>query len=249
MTQIGQWWWANPLIITRWIGPESQGKWDAGILAIDEDLGPFPVDLSDKGRKMARQHLCLLCRQCRFHIGISRNGGKGTTPSLAAIKRLQALLQRNPRRTLQKWIDCRAHRQATRVEHVLAIFGDQRTPHLLGKIGGIGSIKARLCGNCQWLGNRCFGLSITDIAIAGHLPQYPVTPVGRRSGLANRVIVGRCLWQCGQIGNLGQRQLIQRLVKIIESGSSNAIAAIAKIDLIQIKFQDLVLGKGTLHPQ
>ena len=52
------------------------------------NLSPFPVDLSDKGRKMAGQHLCLFCRQRRFHIGISCNGGKRTTPSLAAIERL-----------------------------------------------------------------------------------------------------------------------------------------------------------------
>ena len=52
------------------------------------------------------------------------------------------------------------------------------------------------------------------------------------------MIVARCLGQACEIRHFGQRQLIKRLVEIIEGGRRHAIGAPAEEDFVQIELED-----------
>ena len=62
------------------------------------------------------------------------------------------------------------------------------------------------------------------------------------------VVVGR-LWQRGEEGRLGNRQVIQRLVEVIECRCRNAIRSEAEIDFVEIKLQHSILGKSSFDAE
>ena len=54
------------------------------------------------------------------------------------------------------------------------------------------------------------------------------------------IIVGR-LGQRGQVGGLGHRQFVERLVEIVERGGGDAVGPEAEINLVEIEFENPVL--------
>ena len=79
-----------------------------------------------------------------------------------------------------------------------------------------------------------------------HLHEHPVAALDGARSLAERMVVVGALGQRCEIGHLLQRQLVKRLAEIVERGSSHAIGVHAEEDLVQIEFEDLVLGESLL---
>ena len=52
-----------------------------------------------------------------------------------------------------------------------------------------------------------------------------------------------------EIGDLRQRQFVERPVEVIEGGLSHAVIARAEIDLVQIELEDALLGVGFLDSE
>ena len=69
------------------------------------------------------------------------------------------------------------------------------------------------------------------------------------SGCRYRVIPGRRLGQTGEERGLGDRQLVERLVEVVERRGGDAVGADAEIDLVEIELEDLVLGEGVLDAE
>ena len=67
--------------------------------------------------------------------------------------------------------------------------------------------------------------------------------------MAEGIVVVRRLGKRRQIGGLGQRQLVDRLVEIFERRGGDAIGAQPEEDLVQIELEDLVLRVGLLDAQ
>ena len=66
---------------------------------------------------------------------------------------------------------------------------------------------------------------------------------------AERIVVVRPLRQGGEIGRLGDGQFVHRLVEIQKRRRGHAVGAVAEIDFVEIKLEDLLLRIGALDPQ
>ncbi len=64
--------------------------------------------------------------------------------------------------------------------------------------------------------------------------------------MTKRLIVVRPLRQRGEVGRLRDGELVDALVEISERGGGDAVGAHAEIDLVEVEFEDLVLGIGAL---
>ena len=84
-------------------------------------------------------------------------------------------------------------------------------------------------------------------AILGHLAQHPVAPGDGGGSALDGVVVGGALGEAREVGALGQRQLIQRLAEIVVGRHSHAIAVVPEPDLVEIEFEDALLGKRLLE--
>ena len=70
-----------------------------------------------------------------------------------------------------------------------------------------------------------------------------------RSRVAEGMVVVRPLGQRREIGRLRERQLVHRLVEIVERGGGDAVGAEAEEDLVEVELEDLVLGVGLLDAE
>ena len=90
---------------------------------------------------------------------------------------------------------------------------------------------------------------LIDIAVLEHLAQNKV-PAIQRPFLGPHGVVGRWrLGQNGQIGGLFNRQFRQGLVEIGLCGGGHPIGILPEENLVQVQFQNAVLGQGFLNPR
>ncbi len=142
------------------------------------------------------------------------------------------------------------HRHAAAVKRILAIKPGELPAYFLGEI--LGRIKLRSTGPRNdvevfvLVGAR---FRQRDVAIFGHPIENPVPPLDCRLGPPERMIVRRSLGQRREIGRFGIGQLVKRLVEIVERGSGNPIGIEAEENLVEIKFEDFVLGERIFDPQ
>jgi hypothetical protein len=74
-----------------------------------------------------------------------------------------------------------------------------------------------------------------------HLVQH-VFPAGERAVAgADRMQQARRLGQGGEVGGLGERQLLERLGEIDLGRGGDAVAVLAEEDLVEVELEDLVL--------
>ena len=64
--------------------------------------------------------------------------------------------------------------------------------------------------------------------------------------VGNRVVGRRRLWQAGQHGRFGHRDVLQGLAEVGFAGRREAIGTLAKEDLVHVELQDLVLAQQGL---
>jgi hypothetical protein len=143
----------------------------------------------------------------------------------------------------------RAHRKPALVELLLAIELDQLAAHLLGEVVRLGDQGPAVLDDAQRLGPGLLGLILVDQPVVEHTADHPVAPGHRRFGPVDRVVVVRRLRQRRQIGGLGQGQLVERLVEVVERRGGDPVGAEAEIDLAQVELEDALLGEGPLDAE
>ena len=87
-----------------------------------------------------------------------------------------------------------------------------------------------------------------DVAVVGHLVEHVVAPGDGAGLLAHRVQHARRLRQGGEVGGLGQRQLLERLGEVGLRRGGDAVGVLAEEDLVEVELEDLVLGERVLEP-
>ena len=162
----------------------------------------------------------------------------------------EAIMQRAACLELQVGVERGAHRQAAAIERILAIAIDELAAHVLGEVFAgeeIGAGAPRRDLERQGLGlGALVGL---DIAVRHHLVDHPVAALDGAVGVAERMVVGGAAGQGGEIGGLGQRQFVDRLVEIGKGRTRDAVGAETEKDLVQIEFEDAVLRIGVLDTE
>jgi len=91
------------------------------------------------------------------------------------------------------------------------------------------------------------GLRVGDGAVGLHFTEHQVAASQRSLGIENGRIGNRALGQAGEKRGLGQCQIFGVFRKEIFRSSLEAVHAAAEIDLIGVKGENLLLGKGALN--
>ena len=185
---------------------------------------------------------------------VGRNGLARAAPDAkAAVIAFQTIAQGLGGNLLQIGIDRRADRQAAPEEFRLAEGGGKLAADFIGEIVARGQrlaeggVIAVLHG--QERGFRLGpGLIAGDVAVFGHPVQNIGAAFQRAVLVADGMHFRRRLGQRGEIGRLARGQRRKRLVEIGLRSGGNAIAVLAKEDLVQVKLKDLVLGQRLLQP-
>ena len=170
-----------------------------------------------------------------------------------AVVFLQPVAERPRRHRLQVGVDGGADRQAAGEELVVAELGRELAADLVGEIvarrhlaAGRGDVAG--LDRQQVLGLGRLGRLAGDVAVVGHLIEH-VVAAGDGAGLfAHRVQHARRLRQRGEVGGLGERELLERLGEVGLRRGGDAIGVLAEEDLVEVELEDLVLGERALEP-
>jgi hypothetical protein len=92
------------------------------------------------------------------------------------------------------------------------------------------------------------GVGLRDPAVLEQAVDDIVATFYRPVAVADRVESRRRFWQGREIRRLGDRQFVDRFVEIDQRCRSNPVSPEAKRDLVEIEFENLVLGIGALEP-
>ena len=155
----------------------------------------------------------------------------------------QAVSKRLARHLLHLGIKRGANRKATLVEFFLTVTIRQFAPDLFGKKArGVVGWNDGLGVDAQRLFFGRFAVSALHEAVEDHALDHVIAAGFSAFALGERVIVVWSLGQSGQIGHFAQRQLVHRLIEIVQRGRSHAIVAKAEINFVEIKLEDFFLG-------
>ena len=109
----------------------------------------------------------------------------------------------------------------------------------------------RLCGGCIHVG-------LLDVAFFDHASEYVAESrlaafdcllPAFFGALDERVVVERSLHRACDECAFGKRQVLEFLVKEVLGCDSHTLARTRNVELIQVKFQDVFLGKMLLHAE
>lgn len=81
-----------------------------------------------------------------------------------------------------------------------------------------------------------------DFTSDQHLIQHRIAAVRGALGFGDRVVKGRVVYNTGQRGCLGQRQVLGVDTKIQVRCSLDAVGAVVEVHNVQIRAEDFVLG-------
>ncbi len=172
-----------------------------------------------------------------------RDLAQGAAPAMAAVIGDEPVAQRLVGDRLQLRIDRGADRQPAGVEALFAIALQQVAADLFGEIIGVHHLGLVAPAQLHRLGLGRLVFLGRDEALIQHPVQHIVAP-----GEGSAVAAG-CLGQCCEIGGFRDRQLVQRLVEIVEGRRGNPVGTGAEIDLVQIQLEDPVLAEGLLDAE
>ena len=126
---------------------------------------------------------------------------------MAAVIGDQSVAQRRVGGGLDGGIERRADRQATLVETLLAIGRHQVATHFLGEEVGLRHFGRTATAILQLLGLG--GLRLGGGDVLGHAVQHIVAPRVGFLFVAHDIVTVRRLGQRREIGDLGERQLVE----------------------------------------
>src|SRR5262249_32677231 len=166
---------------------------------------------------------------------------------MAMIVRDQAVDERFAGHGLQPRIERGADREPSAIELVLAEVIEHLAAHFLGEVlGGEDLGTARALDDAKRLSLGGLALLLGGKAILDNAIDDPVASGDGTVGKLEWIVVARPLGQRGKIGAISQRQLIQGLVPIGLRRRGHTIGAYAEINFVEIEFENLLLGEGTL---
>ena len=175
-----------------------------------------------------------------------------TAPAAFAIIGDESLAERLVGQGLQARRKRRAHRQASAKERLAPIEFRDAAAHLFGKIGR-DSLVRRLARRNNALNERLGSgpplLIGRDESDSAHSLENPVAAIARALPVPDGMIIARPLRKRGEIGHFGKSEIAQILPEIVERRRRHAVAAETHIDLIQIKFENPLLGERPLETQ
>ena len=178
-----------------------------------------------------------------------RDLGVRSAPAVAAVVGDQPVAQRGVGGFLDSGIERRAYRETTFIEPLLAICRHQVAAHFLGEEIGRRRFGGAALAELQPLGPRLLRFGCCDVAVLLHAVQHIVaTGVGFLL-VAHEVVAVRRLGQRRKIGDLRQRELVERPVKIVERRLGHTVVARAKVNLVQVEFEDALFGIGLLDAE
>ena len=184
-------------------------------------------------------------RQLRSPVGRNVDVIHGAAKAMRLVEAHQAIRQRLARERLNFWIERGADGQTAFVKLFLAVTIEQFAPNLLGEIAGHVSVwreHARVDAKRLRLGLgsiRGRNESVGDQSV-----DHVISPLDGAITVQERVIVVRPFRQGGEIGRLGDGQLVDRFVEIIERGGADAVISEAQINLVEIEFENALLRIG-----
>jgi hypothetical protein len=188
-------------------------------------------------------------RQATLPAGAEHDARHRTAPAVAAVIGDQAVAQRAVGELLQARIEGGAHRQAATVELVLAEAREQVAAHFLGEVVCADHVARPALADLQRLGACLLEFLTGDVAVLEHASEHPVAPRDRGVVVAHRMVVARPLGQRREIGDLGQRQVVERTVEVVERRGGDAERPPAEEDLVEIELEDAILRQRALEAQ
>jgi hypothetical protein len=115
---------------------------------------------------------------------------------------------------------------------------------------GASTITQQVAKNFLLTNEVSYERKIKEALLALRIEQaYSVPALDGAVLVAERIVVLRRLRQRREIGRLPDRQLVDRLVEVVERRRRHSIRAEAEIDLVQVKLENLVLRIGLLDAQ
>src|SRR5205823_3812881 len=96
------------------------------------------------------------------------------------------------------------------------------------------------CGEARRLGTR--RLRPRDETLIRHQRQNDVAPLPNPIGIFERIVERRTFWHRSQGCSLGERQSRRAFSEVVASGALHSIPAVAERNLIQVRFEYLILG-------
>ena len=164
---------------------------------------------------------------------------------MAAVIAHEAGAQRVHGIVLQPRVERGANLQAVAVERGLAVFAIKLAAHFLDEIVGVDGLTAKRTRlDVQRLGDRDPGLLLGDVTVLGHLADHPVAALEGGLEVIARIVVAGAFGQRGEIGGLGDVDLVERFAEIVERCRRDAVGVLAEKDFVEIKLEDLVLRIG-----
>ena len=147
-------------------------------------------------------------------------------------------------------IKCAANRKTAFIEFLFAVTIAEFAADLLGEKAGGESIGRKDPGiDAELLGLGFLAVLAREIAVLDHPVDDPIAPLDCPFVLQERMIIGRRLRQGREIGGLRDRQLMHGLAVVVQRRGGDAVIPEPKIDFVEIKFENLVLGIGALDPE
>ena len=168
---------------------------------------------------------------------------------MAAVIGLEPL----PKDTIGNGLQPRIHRRSNYhsafVKGVFAEPVNQLAPDLLGEVVGSNDVGRRPAVQGQRRRPRLFRLLGGDAAILEHAPEDPVAAAFGGGRITVGVVIVGCLGKGREKGRFRYRQFVEGLVEVVEGGGDHAVGPVPQVDLVEIEFEDALLGERLLHPK
>ena len=210
------------------------------VAGVEHDRQPPGLDVAE------RRHL----RQARAPVGRNVDMIHRAAKAVRLVEAHQAVGQRLAGQLLDLRVERGAHRQAAFIQFLLAVEFEQFASNLLGEITRHISVRrqhARVDAELLRLGLGAVGGR--NEAVGDHAVDHVVAALDGAVAVREGMIVVRPLRQRGEIGHLGDGQLVDRFVEIVERGGADAVVAKAKIDFVEIELEDALLRIGRLDAE
>ena len=169
-------------------------------------------------------------------------------PAVAMLVGNQSIEHSLVRRSLQVGVERCVDAEPALMDLVAAVFFLEIAANLFGepRCELVGAGLQRDFDRCGFCLVRFLG---RDLSVFQHGVDHQVATLLRFIGVGDRRISAGGFWQTGQDGGLIEREITRALVEIKLRGRFEAIDAVAKIDLIAIHGEDLLLGESPLDLQ
>jgi hypothetical protein len=169
----------------------------------------------------------------------------GAAVAVAPVVVENPLAQRGVRRLLVGFPEGGVDAEAAAVDLVRIVLGDGLAHHLRGVFRVYGVFVHFPFGPYGRL-NCLFVLRRSNVPQLGHPAQYVMLALLGALRVGDRVVKRRRLGQSREHRRLGEVELVERLAEVDLRSGAEAVGALAEIDLVDVKLEDLLLGQAVL---